>query len=90
MGALFPSMHETNPSKIVSGFGGTLTLILSISLVVTTVSSEALVCHHFLEQPADDFKITMLAMLGATAIVCSLAAYIPLRLGARELERMEF
>ena len=35
LGAIFPDYRETNPARIVSGFGGTLTLILSIAIEVT-------------------------------------------------------
>jgi len=37
MGALYPNFRETNPSKIVSGFGGTLTLILSFAYILGSV-----------------------------------------------------
>ena len=38
LGALFPDFRETNPAKIVSGFGGTLCLILSFVYIVACVS----------------------------------------------------
>lgn len=37
LGALYPNFRETNPSKIVSGFGGTLTLILSFGYILGSV-----------------------------------------------------
>jgi len=99
MGALFPSLRETNPSKIVSGFGGTLTLILSITLVMLAVAAEAAVCHRYLvldlardpsSEVARTFQVTLLSVFAAIVCVAGLAAYLPLKLGARELERMEF
>ena len=99
LGALFPNLREQNPSKIVSGFGGTLTLILSISMVLIVIAIEALVCHHFLVQDAAldpttdaarEFRMTMIMILGGIALVTTFAAYVPLRMGARALERMEF
>jgi len=99
MGALFPNFKESNPSKIVSGFGGTLTLILSITMVILTVMGEAFVCYHYVVQENallpesdvhDTFKYVMALVLGAVALLSALVAYIPMRLGARALERVEF
>ncbi|MCZ7647678.1 MAG: hypothetical protein M5U26_20875 [Planctomycetota bacterium] len=101
MGALFPNLHESNPSKIVSGFGGTLTLIISISIVMCTVAAEALICHHFTAREsivmegaesdlARQFTRALYLTLGIVAVVNALAAYLPMRLGVRALEKMEF
>ncbi len=38
LGALFPDFQESNPGKIVSGFGGTLCLILSFAYIVASVA----------------------------------------------------
>ncbi len=38
LGALFPDFRESNPAKVVSGFGGTLCLILSFAYIVACVS----------------------------------------------------
>lgn len=98
LGALFPSPKEKNPSKIVSGFGGTLTLILSVTMVLLVVGVEAVVCHYYLVHlrvhhsgaGVWQFRLALLGSLGFAATVTCLAAYIPLRLGVRALERMEF
>ncbi|MDB6138854.1 MAG: hypothetical protein JWO94_1926 [Verrucomicrobiaceae bacterium] len=39
LGALFPDFRESNPAKIVSGFGGTLCLILSFVYIVACVAA---------------------------------------------------
>ena len=99
MGALFPSLRETNPSKIVSGFGGTLTLILSISLVVLVVGAEAVIGYRYLvldrgldpnSPAAIEFYWTLGELMFGIVLLSLLTAYIPLRLGVRALERMEF
>ena len=38
LGAVYPNWREENPSKIVSGFGGTLNLLLSIAFVFGVVT----------------------------------------------------
>ena len=41
-GALFPNFKEDNPSKIVSGFGGTLCLVVSFIYIALFVALAAL------------------------------------------------
>lgn len=38
LGALYPNLREDNPTKIVSGFGGTLCLVLSFLYIVCSVT----------------------------------------------------
>jgi len=99
MGTLFPDLKETNPSKIVSGLGGTLTLILSISMVLLVTAAEALVCHFYLVhrhvqegegEGLREFRLALLLALLFGALLTSLAAYVPLRLAVRAMDRMEF
>ncbi len=98
MGALFPMFQERNPSKIVSGFGGTLTLILAISLVLVTIIGEGVVCHRYLllqiattaETSELRYYVVFGGIMGAVALLNVLAAYIPMREGIRALERAEF
>ncbi|HYG78063.1 MAG TPA: hypothetical protein VEK08_23860 [Planctomycetota bacterium] len=98
LGAIFPSFEERNPSKIVSGFGGTLTLIMAIALVIFTVMGEGLVCHYYLV-PAFKQNVSltehllqgpMVAVLSGVLLLNILAAYLPMKLGIRALERQEF
>lgn len=39
LGAIFPNLRETNPAKIVSGFGGTLCLIMSFVYISACVAT---------------------------------------------------
>ena len=41
LGALFPNFKEDNPSKIVSGFGGTLCLVVSFAYIASFVALTA-------------------------------------------------
>ena len=38
LGTLYPNFKEENPSKIVSGFGGTFCLVLSFIYILSSVS----------------------------------------------------
>lgn len=42
LGVLYPNFRETNPSKIVSGFGGTFCLVLSLLYILASVVTLAL------------------------------------------------
>jgi ABC-2 type transport system permease protein len=98
MGALFPNFHERNPSKIVSGFGGTLTLILSVGLVAFSVGGGAFLSHHFLVVPelnggiarTENNWIWAGPFILALTVFNLLAAWVPMKLGARALEKVEF
>lgn len=42
LGALYPNFREDNPTKIVSGFGGTLCLVISFLYIVASITMLAL------------------------------------------------
>lgn len=100
LGATFPSFNETNPSKIVSGFGGTVTLLLSVGLVLAVIVPQVWVDWVFLyassnkELPlsqveADYAWNTVLAMIW-TVLLNLAACFIPLKLGIRSFNKFEF
>jgi ABC-2 type transport system permease protein len=45
LGARFPDMKQTDPSKIASGFGGTLNLVASLAYIGLVVAVMAVPCH---------------------------------------------
>lgn len=47
LGARFPQMRETDPSKIAAGFGGTLNLVASLAFLVTVIVVMAIPCHLY-------------------------------------------
>jgi len=88
LGALFPNLKEDNPSKIVSGFGGTLCLIVSFVYIVVYVSLIAIpglrkVTHIAFIIP--DFLALSLAFLCSLAVLC-----VPLFLSIRRVKNLEF
>jgi ABC-2 type transport system permease protein len=88
LGALFPNLKEDNPSKIVSGFGGTLCLIISFVYIVVYVS---LIAVPGLRQVMRrDFLISD-AMALLLALLCSVALLVfPLFLAIRRVKNLEF
>jgi ABC-2 type transport system permease protein len=93
MGALFPSYGETNPSRVVSGFGGTLTLILSVAFVAVIVGLVSVLSYYRLVDASlgpRSFKRWATALVAFAAVATAVAAGGPLVWGARKLERAEF
>jgi ABC-2 type transport system permease protein len=88
LGALFPNLKEDNPSKIVSGFGGTLCLVISFIYIVVYIS---LIAVPGLRQ------VTRLALIisDSTALVLALfftlvLLVVPLFLAIRRVKNLEF
>lgn len=47
LGARFPDMRETDPSKIAAGFGGTLNLVASLVFIFVVILLLAVPCHLY-------------------------------------------
>ena len=92
LSALFPNLKETSPAKIVSGFGGTLNLILSLLYVSVVVAVQAAPIHLWALRRITRSEMTLgLYIAAAILIVLTAAAFaIPMRLGSKALAKMEF
>ena len=93
LGALFPNFKEDNPSKIVSGFGGTLCLVTSFVYIVLFISLLAFPASlPFTWRTLPASTVALLQVLaGAAAVSLSgLASVLPLVLARRRLRRLEF
>ncbi|HOX05413.1 MAG TPA: hypothetical protein PK280_03345 [Planctomycetota bacterium] len=92
MGALFPNFREETPSKIVSGFGGTLCLILSVGFVGAMVGGMGFFCRQASLGATEGLKTMSHPLLigGALAILFAvLTAVLPMWLGARAINKAE-
>jgi len=92
LSALYPSLHESSPAKIVSGFGGTLNLILSLLYVSVAVALEAVPVHlrtaGMISQRS--MVLGLGAAVGITVVLTAVAFSVPMWLGTKALARMEF
>ncbi|MCG8461235.1 MAG: hypothetical protein MI919_33530, partial [Holophagales bacterium] len=92
LGGLYPNFEEDNPSRIVSGLGGTLNFLASMFyVVIVSAAMGTVLLWHDLEARfgADAFP-QLLA--GAVAVIVAstlVATLVPLRLGLRHLENLE-
>jgi len=87
LGALYPNFKEENPSKIVSGFGGTFCLVLSFVYILGSVVLLALATPW--ARPASGSFLNTLLYLGAFALLSLGLGWIPLRLGLRKVRTFE-
>lgn len=88
LGALFPNFKEENPSKIVSGFGGTLCLVVSFVYIACFV---ALVAVPGLRPVAPvQFILSDTAALTLAGILSAGTMLGPLILAARSVKNLEF
>jgi ABC-2 type transport system permease protein len=87
LGALYPDFRETNPSKIVSGFGGTFCLVLSFLYIVGSVVLLALGSPWGWHPDAMDQFTPARAASAWTAftLISILSGWLPRRLGLRKV-----
>ena len=88
LGALYPNFKEENPSKIVSGFGGTFCLVLSFLYILGSVVLLAL-ATPWTRPDAGSFLRTVLC-LGGFATLSFALGWLPLKLGLRRVKTFEF
>jgi ABC-2 type transport system permease protein len=84
LGVLCPNFKDASPSKIVSGFGGTLCLVLSFLYILTSVLVLAFgtTGMHVRANWA-------MASVSGFAMLSFLIGWLPLKLGLRQLGRIE-
>ena len=87
LGVLYPDLKEDNPSRIVSGFGGTLCLVLSFLYIVGSVlilAAGAPWSVRSLPQPLGIILAWSLFLLISAGL-----GYLPMRAGLRHLSCLE-
>ena len=92
LGALFPNFREDNPARIVSGFGGTLALVLCLIYIVINVAAMAFPFHLFITQRISETFFERLVVWSGVFIFALGAATVSLSmyLGNRALKKMEW
>lgn len=93
LGVLFPNFHDASPAKIVSGFGGTLCLILNFIFILLFMA--LFVWHgtfaetHKGEMWAAERLQRMLLASGALILMTVVFTGIPIHLSLRKMRRVE-
>lgn len=89
LGSLYPNFSEDNPSRIVSGMGGTLNFILSMVYVVLVSIVLGLALLGDLAKGADGEPTIPWIVFAAIAVLTAVACGVPMALGRRHLEQLE-
>ena len=84
LGVLYPNLKEANPNKIVSGFGGTLCLVVSslyilLSIALLVIGTAGL--HRHPSWAVESFT--------AVALLSFLIGWLPLKFGLERLKNFE-
>lgn len=93
LGALYPSFHEDNPARIVSGLGGTLNLLLSIAYITVIIAAQTLVLQWNalggFASPAL-FHYALAAAISVGLLTTLAAVGLPMYFGLRNLRDREY
>jgi ABC-2 type transport system permease protein len=84
LGVLYPNIKETNPNKIVSGFGGTLCFVLSSVYIIASLALLVLGGGGY-----HSHSDWVFASLAGFILLSLIIGWLPLKLGLRHLENFE-
>jgi ABC-2 type transport system permease protein len=94
-GALYPQFGTENAAQIPTSFGGLVYMMSSLSLLALIIMIEAgpvtayLRDQRYAEQPVG-ITVPLVTAAVAVVLICVAATIIPLRLGLRRIEMMEW
>jgi len=92
LGAIFLDLRQRNPAAIVSGFGGTLNLVICLSFMLASILPFAFLFHFdslaqiSASQFAAGIKLASLWLI----LLTTLTTTLPLWLGLRSLEKRDY
>jgi ABC-2 type transport system permease protein len=92
LGAYLPTFRETDPSKIVVGFGGTVNMVVGLMFLVCVIGLIAVPYHvtHMAAKFGQAGSSWVYAGVPVGTALGVVAVCLPLRAGARSLTDMEF
>jgi ABC-2 type transport system permease protein len=93
-GALYPRFDTENAAQIPTSFGGLVYMMSAVILLVVVLMVESRPIMRYLRlqiagRPAE-FDPWLVGSLVLVVIICLTATIIPLRLGLKKMESMEF
>jgi len=93
LGAIFPNFKQDNPAVIVSGLGGTLNFIFSLIYLGLVIWILAPYVYAYIidqDMVLSNIFVKFSILGGSVFILSCLTGILPIYLGIRSLERMEF
>lgn len=93
LGVIFPNYHEPNPSKIVSGFGGTLCLILNFLFILLFLGLFLTPSALQLRPPGSGFEkyldVLNIFCNAGLVVLAGVTAILPIFFSLRRIKRVE-
>ena len=86
LGAVYAQFDETNPMKISSGYGGIITVVLSLIYVGFSVTALVLVINLHLNHGSE---IVIGLIVGFVIVLTILYTWLPLKWGVRAISSYE-
>jgi len=93
LGATYPNFREDNPARIVSGMGGTLTFVLSIGYLMLAIGPQAVILQMRsigYIRSATQFTCALAAAFLFLILLSIATTLVPMHIGRKTLQRMEF
>lgn len=92
LGAIFLDLRNRNPVAIISGFGGTLNLVLGLGFIFAAVLPFAIVshAHHNMNLSTAAYHTWLVRLVAWLVLLTVVTVVVPLRIGSRSLERREY
>ena len=96
VGAIFPRFKMGNAARMAVGLSGTLYMILSLLFIVLVLALEAWPVYMILKPGNLSASFSLLQWSGiilsfcGAAVVIAAATFVPMKLGLRKLEEMDF
>jgi ABC-2 type transport system permease protein len=84
LGVLFPNVKETNPNKIVSGFGGTLCFVLSSVYIIASLSLLVLGGGGF-----NSHSDWVVVSIGGFIVLSFVFGWLPMQTAVKQLKNFE-
>src|SRR6185295_18006710 len=88
LGALYPNLKEENPSKIVSGFGGTFCLVLSFLYILASVVLLGF-GTPWAHPPTGEFFIRSVCCLSGFGVLSFALGWVPLQVAFQRVRSFE-
>jgi ABC-2 type transport system permease protein len=92
LGAIYIDLNQKNPAAIVSGFGGTMNLVLSLGFMLSSILPFGMIFHlNLLGRINSSEMITSLILAGLWLTALTIATtVIPLYIGHKSLRTREY
>ncbi len=94
LGSIYPSFEEPNPGKIASSGGGMICALVSLIYVALSTLALAIPTYNYLTYligERSSFPTLEVAIgFGALIIINAVATIVPLKLGIKSVEKLEF